>query len=129
MSVSDRGGSKTVAILGVGVMGSTLPAGPFRSGGAAAPLGITGRNAKRAGALAEPRDGIDDDLHAGAEPIDVERSVADSDAHERRAQYGVALGDPHQGLGVAHAATTLDGPRLAPWSCRRLRATARPAAA
>ena len=53
MSVSDQGGSKTVAILGVGVMGSTLLAGLIRSGRAAADLLITGRNVERASELAE----------------------------------------------------------------------------
>ncbi len=52
MSVSDHGGSKTVAILGVGVMGSTLLAGLIRSGRAADDLVITGRNVERAGELA-----------------------------------------------------------------------------
>ncbi len=53
MSVSDQGGSKTVAILGVGVMGSTLLAGLIRSGRAPADLLITGRNVERASELAE----------------------------------------------------------------------------
>jgi pyrroline-5-carboxylate reductase len=46
-------GSRTVAILGVGVMGSTLLAGLLRSGRDAADLVITGRNAERAEELAE----------------------------------------------------------------------------
>jgi pyrroline-5-carboxylate reductase len=45
-------GSRTVAILGVGVMGSTLLAGLLRSGRDAADLVITGRNAERAKELA-----------------------------------------------------------------------------
>ena len=45
-------GSRTVAILGVGVMGSTLLAGLLRSGRDAADLVITGRNAERARELA-----------------------------------------------------------------------------
>ncbi|HZW44498.1 MAG TPA: pyrroline-5-carboxylate reductase, partial [Dermatophilaceae bacterium] len=44
--------SRTVAILGVGVMGSTLLAGLLRSGRDAADLVITGRNAERAQELA-----------------------------------------------------------------------------
>ena len=43
---------KTVAILGTGVMGSTLLSGLIRSGRAAGELVITGRNAERAGELA-----------------------------------------------------------------------------
>jgi len=43
---------KTVAILGTGVMGSTLLSGLIRSGRAAGELLITGRNAERAGELA-----------------------------------------------------------------------------
>ena len=46
------GGPKTVAILGVGVMGSTLLSGLIRSGRDAAELVITGRNAERAEMLA-----------------------------------------------------------------------------
>ena len=45
-------GSRTVAILGVGVMGSTLLAGLLRSGRDAADLVITGRNVERAEELA-----------------------------------------------------------------------------
>ena len=45
-------GSKTVAILGVGVMGSTLLSGLIRSGRDAADLVITGRNVQRADELA-----------------------------------------------------------------------------
>lgn len=45
-------GSRTVAIMGVGVMGSTLLAGLLRSGRDAADLVITGRNAERARELA-----------------------------------------------------------------------------
>jgi len=52
-AASDPGGSKTVAILGVGVMGSTLLAGLLRSGRDAADLVITGRNVKRAAELAQ----------------------------------------------------------------------------
>ena len=47
-----QAGSRTVAILGVGVMGSTLLAGLLRSGRDAADLVITGRNAERAEDLA-----------------------------------------------------------------------------
>jgi len=47
-----QAGSRTVAILGVGVMGSTLLAGLLRSGRDAADLVITGRNAERAEELA-----------------------------------------------------------------------------
>ena len=47
-----QAGSRTVAILGVGVMGSTLLAGLLRSGRDAADLVITGRNAERAKELA-----------------------------------------------------------------------------
>jgi pyrroline-5-carboxylate reductase len=45
-------GPRTVAILGVGVMGSTLLAGLLRAGRDAADLVITGRNAERAQELA-----------------------------------------------------------------------------
>ena len=45
-------GHKTVAILGTGVMGSTLLSGLIRSGRDAAELVITGRNAVRAEELA-----------------------------------------------------------------------------
>ena len=45
-------GHKTVAILGAGVMGSTLLSGLIRSGREAAELIITGRNAERTEALA-----------------------------------------------------------------------------
>jgi pyrroline-5-carboxylate reductase len=44
--------SKTVAILGVGVMGSTLLSGLIRAGRAASDLVITGRNAERVKELA-----------------------------------------------------------------------------
>ncbi len=47
-----QAGSRTVAILGVGVMGSTLLAGLLRSGREPADLVITGRNAERAKELA-----------------------------------------------------------------------------
>jgi pyrroline-5-carboxylate reductase len=47
-----QAGSRTVAILGVGVMGSTLLAGLLRSGRDAADLIITGRNVERAKELA-----------------------------------------------------------------------------
>jgi pyrroline-5-carboxylate reductase len=46
-------GSRTVAIMGVGVMGSTLLAGLIRSGRSATDLVITGRNLERAEELAE----------------------------------------------------------------------------
>jgi pyrroline-5-carboxylate reductase len=52
MAASTEGGSRTVAILGVGVMGSTLLAGLLRSGRNAADLVITGRNVERAEELA-----------------------------------------------------------------------------
>ncbi len=52
MAETADGGSRTVAILGVGVMGSTLLAGLLRSGRDAADLVITGRNAERAKDLA-----------------------------------------------------------------------------
>ena len=52
MAASAEGGSRTVAILGVGVMGSTLLAGLLRSGRNAADLVITGRNVERAAELA-----------------------------------------------------------------------------
>ena len=52
MAEAAQGGSRTVAILGVGVMGSTLLAGLIRSGRDAADLVITGRNAERAEELA-----------------------------------------------------------------------------
>jgi pyrroline-5-carboxylate reductase len=53
MAASTEGGSRTVAILGVGVMGSTLLAGLLRSGRDAADLAITGRNVERAEELAK----------------------------------------------------------------------------
>ena len=52
MAETADGGSRTVAILGVGVMGSTLLAGLLRSGRDAADLVITGRNVERAKDLA-----------------------------------------------------------------------------
>jgi pyrroline-5-carboxylate reductase len=53
MAASAEGRSRTVAILGVGVMGSTLLAGLLRSGRDAADLVITGRNVERAEELAK----------------------------------------------------------------------------
>ena len=50
--VHDVHGSKTVAILGTGVMGSTLLSGLIRSGRDAGELVITGRNAERVQDLA-----------------------------------------------------------------------------
>ncbi len=52
MAETAEGGPRTVAILGVGVMGSTLLAGLLRAGRQAADLVITGRNAERAKELA-----------------------------------------------------------------------------
>ena len=52
MAETAEGGPRTVAILGVGVMGSTLLAGLLRAGRNAADLVITGRNAERAKELA-----------------------------------------------------------------------------
>jgi pyrroline-5-carboxylate reductase len=52
MAETAEGGPRTVAILGVGVMGSTLLAGLLRAGREAADLVITGRNAERAKELA-----------------------------------------------------------------------------
>ena len=52
MAETAGGGPRTVAILGVGVMGSTLLAGLLRAGREAADLVITGRNAERAKELA-----------------------------------------------------------------------------
>ncbi|MBE3076164.1 MAG: pyrroline-5-carboxylate reductase [Actinobacteria bacterium] len=52
MAESAQGGPKTVAILGVGVMGSALLAGLIRSGRDPADLVITGRNVQGAEELA-----------------------------------------------------------------------------
>jgi pyrroline-5-carboxylate reductase len=52
MAESTQGAPKTVAILGVGVMGSTLLSGLIRSGRDVADLVITGRNTERAEELA-----------------------------------------------------------------------------
>jgi len=52
MAEPTQGGPKTVAILGVGVMGSTLLSGLIRSGRDVADLVITGRNTERAEELA-----------------------------------------------------------------------------
>ncbi len=52
MAEQTHGGSKTVAILGAGVMGSALLAGLIRSGRDAADLVITGRNVERTQELA-----------------------------------------------------------------------------
>jgi len=52
MAGPHQSGSKTVAILGVGVMGSTLLSGLIRAGRDAADLVITGRNAERVEELA-----------------------------------------------------------------------------
>ncbi len=52
MSELTRAGSKTVAIFGAGVMGSTLLSGLIRSGRAVADLVITGRNIERVKELA-----------------------------------------------------------------------------
>jgi pyrroline-5-carboxylate reductase len=52
MTEFTQGGSKTVAIFGAGVMGSTLLSGLIRSGRDAAELVITGRNVERTEELA-----------------------------------------------------------------------------
>jgi len=52
MTGADQSGSKTVAILGAGVMGSTLLSGLVRSGRDVADLVITGRDAERTKKLA-----------------------------------------------------------------------------
>ena len=52
MAEPDQGGPKTVAILGAGVMGSTLLSGLIRSGRDTADLLITGRNVESAEVLA-----------------------------------------------------------------------------
>jgi len=52
MAEPTQGAPKTVAILGAGVMGSTLLSGLIRSGRDVADLVITGRNAERAEELA-----------------------------------------------------------------------------
>jgi len=52
MAEPTQGGPKTVAILGAGVMGSTLLSGLIRSGRDVADLVITGRNTERAEELA-----------------------------------------------------------------------------
>jgi len=52
MAHPSQGSPKTVAILGVGIMGSTLLSGLIRSGRDPAELVITGRNAERAQELA-----------------------------------------------------------------------------
>ena len=52
MAERAQGGPKTVAILGAGVMGSTLLSGLIRSGRDVADLVITGRNTERAEELA-----------------------------------------------------------------------------
>jgi len=52
MTEADQSGSKTVAILGAGVMGSTLLSGLVRSGRDVAELVITGRDVERTKKLA-----------------------------------------------------------------------------
>src|SRR6185436_16405826 len=52
MTGADQSGSKTVAILGAGVMGSTLLSGLVRSGRDVADLVITGRDLERTKKLA-----------------------------------------------------------------------------
>src|SRR4029079_14672673 len=52
MTEADQSGSKTVAILGAGVMGSTLRSGLVRSGRDVADLVITGRDLERTKKLA-----------------------------------------------------------------------------
>jgi len=52
MAERGQSGSKTVAIFGAGVMGSTLLSGLIRSGRDVADLAITGRNAERTEELA-----------------------------------------------------------------------------
>ena len=101
MAGTAEGGSRTVAILGVGVMGSTLLAGLLRSGREAAELVITGRNAERAQELAGTygvRLMSNVDAAAGADtlvlvvkPQDMDGLLAEISAHVRPGALVVSL--------------------------------------
>jgi pyrroline-5-carboxylate reductase len=101
MARSADAGSKTVAILGVGVMGSTLLAGLLRSGRDAADLVITGRNAERAKELAETygvrlMSNVDaatnaDTLVLVVKPQDMEGLLAEISNHARPGALVVSL--------------------------------------
>ena len=94
-------GPKTVAILGAGVMGSTLLSGLIRSGRDPAELIITGRNAERAEQLAE-RYGVRlmsnaeaaqaaDTLVLVVKPQDMEGLVAEVRSHVPKGALVVSL--------------------------------------
>ena len=94
-------GPKTVAILGAGVMGSTLLSGLIRSGRDPAELIITGRNAERAEQLAE-RYGVRlmsnaeaaqaaDTLVLVVKPQDMEGLVAEVRSHVPQGALVVSL--------------------------------------
>src|SRR5665647_1325631 len=94
-------GPKTVAILGTGVMGSTLLSGLIRSGRDAAELLITGRNAERTGELAR-RYGVRqmtnvdaaqaaDTLVLVVKPQDMEGLLAEIRGHVRQGTLVVSL--------------------------------------
>jgi len=101
MAETAEGGSRTVAVLGVGVMGSTLLAGLLRSGREAADLIITGRNAERAQELAGTygvRLMSNVDAAAGADtlvlvvkPQDMDGLLAEISAHVRPGALVVSL--------------------------------------
>jgi pyrroline-5-carboxylate reductase len=94
-------GPKTVAILGAGVMGSTLLSGLIRSGRDAAELVITGRNAERAEMLAGTygvrlMSNIDaaqvaDTLVLVVKPQDMEGLLAEIRGHVARGALVVSL--------------------------------------
>lgn len=94
-------GPRTVAILGVGVMGSTLLAGLLRAGRNAADLVITGRNTERAQELAsahgvrlmsnvDAADGADT-LVLVVKPQDMGGLLAEISAHVRPGALVVSL--------------------------------------
>jgi len=94
-------GSRTVAILGVGVMGSTLLAGLIRSGRPATDLVITGRNLERAEELAETygvrlMNNVDaavgaDTLVLVVKPQDMDGLLAEISGHVRPGALVVSL--------------------------------------
>ena len=94
-------GTKTVAILGAGVMGSTLLSGLIRAGRSAADLVITGRNAQRVDELARtygvrPMSNVDaargaDTVVLVVKPQDMDALIAEIRSHVRPGALVVSL--------------------------------------